>query len=316
MANQPTEINFDDGSLKPYSADNYADLRGVVDYGNLLQFAPYESGYSALAVINSPYFMRHGNQIKGVKDLNTAFVRLLEKEFKGLDGIENITSENMTIEDGLTSLNLISKTVQNTAGQFSVRVTEKSGSLYTKYISTYLRFLKDPRTGATTYGNLIRRRDIARRRFDYEVFNFLYIVTDSTMQNLEKAFLILNAQPTEAAFSDLYNSEKGSIENKEITITFNGFAVDGNYVNKIGSAFMNELYANTDYNSFNYDYSISNENINGISKLNGETLYLHENEGRWFDDKNKLTLPDGWDRGSQNTVGKRQTYSDKLKEKK
>ena len=276
MAETPSYIENYDNSLQPYKATNYADLRGVVEYGNLLQFAPYETGYSFLGVINSPVFMKHPNQYQWAQDLNTAFYTLLEREFRGLDGIENITTENMTIEDGITQLNLISKTVQNAAGSFTVRVTEKSGSLYTKYISTYLRFLKDPRTQATTYGQLIKNGTVTRRLFNWEVFNFLYVITDSTMQNVEKAFIIMNAQPTEAAYSDLYNSEKGTIENKEISITFNGFAIDGSYPNQIAQSYLTKLNEKINFNSYDHKYQISGEWIHTIDQIKGSGVFTHK----------------------------------------
>ena len=43
-------INTHDYTKMPYTAETYADMRGVVDFGNLMQFAPYESGYCFLAV--------------------------------------------------------------------------------------------------------------------------------------------------------------------------------------------------------------------------------------------------------------------------
>lgn len=278
-------IDIKDGSLAPYDASGYADLRGIVEYGNLTQFAPFEGGYSFLGVINSPRMMNHANQPDWVKDLNKAFYTLLEKEFRGLDGIENITTDTMEITDGISTMNLISKTVQNTAGNFTVRVTEKSGSLYTKYISTYLRFLKDPRTQATTYGGLIGKIGqpdkqtgivpvLSRRNFAWEVFNFLYVVTDSTLRNVEKAFIIMNAQPTEAAFSDLYNSEKGSIENKEISITFNGFAIDGYYANKIASQYLDVLNEHISFNSYNHDYQI--QGGHNISNIDANSMWEHD----------------------------------------
>ena len=86
------------------------------------------------------------------------------------------------------------------------------------------------------------------------------------MMHVEKAFLILNAQPTTAAYSDLYNSEKGTIENKEITVQFNCFIVDGSAVNKAAANYLLALVNNTtnmdqtgkiNINSWNFNWSIS-----------------------------------------------------------
>ena len=143
----------------PYEAGNYSDMRGVVDFGNLAQFAPYESGYCFLAVINGPHCMKLEGKVdttlseadlnevknfaKYTSNLQDAFIKVLENEFKGLDGIDDITTETMDITDNVSTLSLISKTTQTTNSQITMRFTEKTGSLLTKYISTYLKMIKD-----------------------------------------------------------------------------------------------------------------------------------------------------------------------------
>ena len=44
--------NNTDYSIKPFNIST--DMRGVIDFGDLYQFAPFESGYSFIAVINGP----------------------------------------------------------------------------------------------------------------------------------------------------------------------------------------------------------------------------------------------------------------------
>ena len=46
---------MEDYSKRPTASSRYVNMRGVVDFGNLLQFAPFEGGYCFLAVINAPY---------------------------------------------------------------------------------------------------------------------------------------------------------------------------------------------------------------------------------------------------------------------
>lgn len=266
-------IDFNDGSKKPYTADNYADMRGVVDFGNLMQFAPYERGYSFLTVINGAKFMDvdPGDGRKGLQD---AFIKILEQEFKGLDGIDDITSETMEISDNITSLGLISKVNQITNNTVTMRFTEKSGTLISKYIATFLRYLKDPRTNATTYGGLAKSQsgmnvnDSANGlepTRDKEVFNMLYIITDSSTLNVEKAFFFLNAQPTTASYADLYNFEKGDIGIAETTVTFQNFTVDGHYANTLAQKYLDAIMCNKpdhkggaiNVNSWKMDWSIS-----------------------------------------------------------
>lgn len=273
-------IKTKDYSMGPISIEKYGNLSGITEFGNLNQFTPFEGGYSFFGVINSPYFMRK-HPHEGVRNLDKLFTLALEREFRGLEGIENITSETMEISNGIEAINLISNVNQQASGQFQMRVTEKSGSLFTRYISTYLKFLKDPHTKITTYGGLMGRKAyegksvITRRNFSLEVFNFLYVVTDSTAQNVEKAFLILNAQPTEASYSDLYNSQKGEYGTKELTITFNGFCIDNAYANRIAAEYLKTLNSYCSFNSYNHNYIVvkdSNKDLKTINDIYGSSI--------------------------------------------
>lgn len=280
-------IDTKDYSKAPWKATEYANMRGVVDWGNLFQFAPYESGYCFLAVINGPYIgtvdAAHGGckGKDGFGDLQDAFIKILEQEFKGLSGIGNITSDTMEISDGITSISLLGKVNQETNSQITMEFTEKSGSLITKYVSTYLRFVRDPKTEAKTYGGAITASNARGASPAKEVFNFLYIITDSTCLNIEKAFLILNAQPTEASYGDLYNMNKGDISTKDVSVTFNAFVVDGKIPNKIALAYMRSM-VNTgafakgkiNTNSYEMDWSISG--IKG-KRVNSSHINLKKN---------------------------------------
>lgn len=275
-------IDTQDYSKKPFNADSYADMRGVVDFGNLAQFAPYQTGYCFLAVINGPAMMNTDKMGDGRDKLQAAFIKILENEFKGLSGIDDISADTMDISDNITTLSLISKTTQATNGQISMNFTEKSGSLITKYISTYLRFVNDSKTEAKHYGGLIgfgeNQEDPATYPgFHKEVFNMLYVITDATCLNVEKAFLILNAQPTTASFSDLYNTNRGDIDKVDLSVNFNAFVVDGKIPNKIAQEYIKALVNTTEtfeagkinVNSWNYDwsYAASNGTIKNIGSL-------------------------------------------------
>ena len=280
-------IDTKDYSKAPWKASEYANMRGVVDWGNLFQFAPYESGYCFLAVINGPYIgtvdAAHGgcSGIDGFGDLQDAFIKILEQEFKGLSGIGNITSDTMEISDGITSISLLGKVNQETNSQITMEFTEKSGSLITKYVSTYLRFVRDPKTEAKTYGGAITASNARDASPAKEVFNFLYIITDSTCLNIEKAFLMLNAQPTEASYGDLYNVNKGDISTKDVSVTFNAFVIDGKIPNKIALAYMRSMVNTGSFakgkintNSYEMDWSISG--IKG-RRVNSSHINLQKN---------------------------------------
>ena len=283
-------IDILDYSKPTFSASSFMDQRGVVDYGNLLQFAPYEGGYQLLAVINGPAMMNDDSLNDGRKKLMEAFITVLEQEFKGLDGIEDVTTEPMEISDNISSMSLISKSVQNTNANLTMRYTEKAGNLLTKFISMYIRFTKDTKTQAKTYGGLIgvgpnQKDPLTYPGFHMEVFNMLYIVTDSTFLNVEKAFLLLNAQPTTAAYSELFNGDKGDIGSKELSLPWTAYVVDGKAVNKMAHTYIRALVNTTDtfqdgkinVNSWNYNYSFAS-NTGSIRKIGD--LQVNESTGK------------------------------------
>ena len=90
--------------------------------------------------------------------------------------------------------------------------------------------------------------------FAYEVFSFLYIVTDNTLQNVEKAFYIVGAQPTSADFQ-IYNSTKGTIEFQEISVEFNGFPIQNTQVNKRAQELLDWIRKGTIWNESEFTYS-------------------------------------------------------------
>lgn len=261
-------------SVQPYKSSAYSH-KGVWDLTNLYQFAPYESGYCLLAVLSSPHCMRYNSKGNTKNDiynalLQQAFVKMLENEFKGLDGIEDITTETMEFTDGISTTSRISKVNQPLQQNISMRYTEKVGTLISKYLSTYLKMIKDPRTQAKTYATLDKPKDAVYGGFSHEVFNMLYIVTDSTYLRVEKAFLLLNAFPTSAPYSDEFNMERGSIESKEITINFTANVVDGAHANKIAKAYIRTLVnlaenhekTKINLNSSDFDYSFHDQQSN------------------------------------------------------
>ena len=279
-----------DYTINPPATTQNVDMRGVIDYGNLYQFAPFESGYSFIAVINGPKFPSSMG-CTTLESLQTKFISIIENEFRGLDGIDDITSDTIEITDNISTMSIIGKVNQSTSSQITMRFFEKTGALITKYISMYLRYIRDPKTQAKTYGGKIdcntEQKKIGPAN---EVFNMLYVVTDSTCLHVEKAFLLLNAQPTTAGYSELYNTEKGQIETKEITVNWNCFVVDGATINKVAAVYLEKLIktnSNTDgkvdINSWNTDWSISGIDGKGNNPAKIKELML--NNGKFEYDK-------------------------------
>ena len=246
---------------KASSVAEYSMMRGVTDFSNAEQFNLYESGYSHLIVISKPaYLKKLAESDKDVKRLLDVFCHILEYEFKGLDGIDDITTESLEITDGISTIETIGKVVMQSNAEVSMNFTEKSGAVITNFLQYYLEGIKDPRTLAKTYHGLIKKGLMAAG-FENEVFNLLYMVTDNTMLNLEKSYLLCNAWPTKAP-TNIFNTEKGSIEKKDIEVTFQCFVLQGPEVDKAAMkalAYINETDAvynvvNKTENDMNEDY--------------------------------------------------------------
>ena len=219
----------------PRSVTEYSLMRGVTDFSNLKQFDLFESGYSFLNVVSVPKFMdllAEKNPV--VRNLQDGVIHIMECEFKGLNGIPDITGETGEITNGATSTQLINNVVMDTNIQVSMQFYERSGGLISKYLEYYLTGIKDPYSKAKTYHGLIGE-SIMEPGPDYEVFTFLYYVTDNTMRKIEKAYLLANAQPTTVPNSTLYNPQRGQHEFQEVEMSFNCFPILGDNVNKYAS---------------------------------------------------------------------------------
>ena len=141
---------------KAYSTANFACMRGVTDFTNAAQFNLYESGYAHLYVISMPKWITiMGQQDTDVKKMADTFKYILEYEFKGLDGIDDISTDKLEVTDGISTMNVIGKVTKQSATEVTMSFTEKSGSAITNFIRYYLEGIKDPRTQAKTYHGLI-----------------------------------------------------------------------------------------------------------------------------------------------------------------
>lgn len=262
------DLNYKFGEYlkKPTNLTQYKLMKGVTDFGQLEQFNLYESGYSFLVVCKIPKFLeeltkKDAKDESGLKSLIETYVHVLENEFKGLDGIEDITVDTLEISDGISSINLISKVTQQSTSTVSMRFLEKSGSVLTKTHELYLRGIKDPKTQVKHYHGLLEDGTIAEAGYEHEVFTLLYFVTDNTARNVEKAYLLMCAQPTKAETS-IYNSEKGDIANKEVTVEMNCIPVTGEMVDKKAKEVLDLMNKRedgnskfVDFNSTNFDYA-------------------------------------------------------------
>lgn len=228
--------------ISPKNITQYKLRRGIMDFTQIGMFDQYETGYSFLSVIKMPPYIEEikrrsqGTDLAGMID---SFHFMLEYEFRGLSGLPDITTNTFTITDGANELNMINDVVRDTSVSVSMNFFEKRGSLITKFANYYLTGIKDPITKAKTYHGLIKDNSI-EPGLENEVFTFLYYVTDNTMMRLEKAWLLCNAQLTKAEES-MYDSERGQMSNKELTLEFNCYPVTGYEVDKAANKMLANL---------------------------------------------------------------------------
>ena len=240
IGNANTEANFSTTYTNTNSAINnmfrntkdfkdvtsYRLMRGVPDFGSLVQFNPYETGYAAFIICQMPKFIDvlakyNSDYNKLIKN----WAHIVEYEFKSFDGLEDLSADTIQLGDDLNSINVINKVNMQSASEFSLTYDEKSGSPLTKFARLYLTGIKDPRTQVKTYHGLIHN-NILEPGFENEVFTFLFIAADNTMRKVEYATLIIGGQ-LNSADTSMYNYSKGDISKKEVTVKFSGYPIIG-----------------------------------------------------------------------------------------
>lgn len=208
------------------------DLRQPFDPTNSAMFKRYESGYSILLMMSMPNMLykltsTEVGTVTGINyralysDLIWSYVRIIEREYKRLDGLENITSQSIEFT-GLNevTVNSINVVEENHNPTITLTYTEPYGTVLTRVHELFLKGIDDPIIGHRKHYNGLIDDKILAPSFKNEVFSFLYMITDNTGLRLERAYYIFNAQPTTSHIGDLYNSARGEFEQKELSYEF------------------------------------------------------------------------------------------------
>jgi hypothetical protein len=227
------------GLKTPRQLLNFNLMRGVTDFSNLEQWDLYEKGYPFLVVVSVPQFLRDlAGKSDEIRVMLDNYVHVLENDFRGIDNIDNITAETGEITNGIRSIQVINKVTKPSNSSFTCNYFERSGSLMTKMHELYTTGVKDPDTQVKHYHGLIDdwiydHVDTPSGKdpgFHQEVFTFMYFMTDNTMTKVERAFLIGACQPTSVNYSDLYSGGKGDIQFADLSLSFNGFFMNNDFV--------------------------------------------------------------------------------------
>ena len=229
-------------SIKPRNLTQYTAFRGVTDFSQIGQFSQFERGYSFLSILQMPKFMvALAENNDDIKDVVQGFKHKIEYEFRGLEGLSDLTADYMTISDGINEQRLISKVTEDTSITVSSSYYETQGAILEKFAEIYLTGIKDPKSQAKTYHGLIKNGLLAPGP-ENEVFTMLYYVTDSTMLRLERAFLLVNCQLTTARRSELYNATRADIGNNvETTVEWNCYPLTGREVDRIAKILLQDI---------------------------------------------------------------------------
>ena len=232
---------FNNYVKRPRNLTQYTAFRGVTDFSQIGQFNQFERGYAFLSVIKMPtYIEKLAEQDATLQKIIESFRHALEFEFRGLSGLPDMQGETYTITDGINEQNMISKVTSDTSVEISMPYFEKSGGLFTKFTEYYLTGIKDKNSQAKTYHGLIAN-GILDPGLENEVFTLLYYVTDSTMLELERAYLLCNGQLV-SANTAMYDANRQDIgQNQEIDLRFNCFPITGYEVDKAAKALLQDI---------------------------------------------------------------------------
>ena len=298
------------GLKTPRQLLQYNLMRGVTDFSNLEQWDLYESGYPFLVCVKAPDFLMDlaEKDPNGIGVIINNYIHVLENDFRGIDNIDNIQADAAEITNGIRSIQVINKVNKPSNSNFTMRYYERSGSLLTKAHELYLTGIKDPDTQVKHYhgliddyiygnasngGSRLSGSDPGPHR---ECFTFMYFLTDNTMTKIERAFLICAAQPTTAPYSDLYVGDKGAIEFKEVSLSFNGFFINNDMVyikaQKMLMAMRNPNNLSgsriiVDSNNFAYD-AISNVTV-GDESISSDGTNSRWTNNTWWNENGQYT---------------------------
>ena len=290
MATEDTTNIFSD-TMSTTDVQAFTLMRGVTDFSNLAQYDLYETGYSFLINLSIPKFLKNAKSLSDeYKKLINNYCHIIEYDFRGMSGIDDITSDTGALTNGINELNIITRVNEQGGGQFSMNYFERAGSTITKVHELFLRGIKDPRTQFKRYNGQIKgpRGSVTNgtngstnnASYANEVFNYMLIVTDNTGFNVEKSYIIASAQPTSANTS-IYQVERGQIGFSEIPVNMNGFPITGRVVNNKAAKMLTYINQATCFDEMEYGYNILTKDNSDIDAIGGtltsSTVYSNGN---------------------------------------
>ena len=271
MANPAPEAqtNIFSDTMVPREVTSFTLMRGVTDFSNLQQYDLFETGYSFLVCLQIPKFLSEAKKMNdSYRTLIDSYGHIIEYDFTGAQGIEDMTTETGALTNNIDTLNIITRVTEQSGTNFSMNYFERSGAIITKTHELFLRGIKDPRTQLKRYLGLItgprtntetqsnpNQLTAMEAAYQNEVFHYLLIVTDNTGFNVEKSFILASAQPSQANTS-IYNVTKGEIGFSQIAVQMNAFPITGRLVNNKAAKLLTYINKATCFDEMEFGYNI------------------------------------------------------------
>lgn len=272
------KYNLYDGLKQPRDVTGYTLFRGTTDWTQLQQFDLYEKGYPYLVLVSIPDFLsKMASSDTEVATLVNSYKHIIEYEFLGLDsGIEDISTDNLEINNNIQSINVIGKSTAPGGSEFSMTYNERAGGTITKLHELYIRSVRDPATQFKTYNGLIGTGDNAIIKpsdvsFQKETFSFLYMATDSTGLELEQAIYWIGCYPTTAQISQYTDFKRGDIEFSAVNVQYQGFPLRGSAINRKAKEILDWMNSSANNmmvhrNSWDYNYEALSNTTSGLAQ--------------------------------------------------
>ncbi|WP_368880307.1 hypothetical protein [Proteus mirabilis] len=214
------------------TADNF--FAGSVQTG-ANSYDPYISGYAFIFWLKVPSWLSNAEEFKAFS----------QKNFKGLQGIQNIDMDTEGIRAGFTQNETHhSKALQAKPSEFTLKFQNHAGSPMIKHYNEWVSGIRDPKTGIATYPKEFG--------LEYHSSNhtgeLLYVVTRPDANNfegnnIEFATLITSVQP-KRILMEHFNFEAGSNEFSDGEMPLAGYLNIGEKVDKFAQQYAKDRVYN------------------------------------------------------------------------
>lgn len=241
-------------SIKSYKEDaqtlsKYSLFLGGMNSRNevLARYPVQQTGYNRIWMVRRPPFLD-----KAIPDKLSRFKHLIEYANNGVSGLSNVTIDTDSVEGGHTGRGVdVPMTYKDNTSILSIKLLEFSGSPVRDVIQYWINGVLDNNTNISHYnGN--------NNKLEYNPANefaqFVYVLTDRTLCEIEYACLLSNCFPKSINL-DPFNHTPATHELVQTTIEFTCIKHENSQINELAKNLLkNSLILS---NSMNFQSGIS-----------------------------------------------------------